>query len=414
MGRFICALLATLLLAGVVVLAADGGKPVAAAAGAKPTPRSAGKAPKAAPAPAKTDDELAADACYEKIVRSFMKGKWRDLAGALKKEYPKHLRRMTSEQRRDVTYVRKTAARHRPTWWKYTKSSSNKSFRARIWNRPLTVNYMPSGMLGGMAPVAIIRGRLQVIVTWRPILVDDPDPARGRLAKAHAMTKGHIAEAIVWHEMGHNYISSFLPLKHVIALYNDHSMLYAHLQEFYADMTSLYHCSPTARLASLTLRTNSLEHYRRSEEHTRASLGIGSLLLTQFLSAPEKWPSIHFPPKVPEKDIERKTVIYVYDHIDPKWTLAEDRELSTFVSKYIRANGAKILRKRGRIDLPNKLTFMLMATDDREDEPKRNAWVKKQLGKLIKDGRADKLPKKPTTKPSRRYLEPRIVLPWDD
>jgi len=412
MGRFTFALGAVFLLVGAAALAE--GSPKAEAVEPAAATQPADEGPKGPPAAEKTEEDLAAEACYERIVGLFMKGQWDDLAEALSKDYPRHSRKMTPAQRLDVSYVRKKAAEHRPGWWKYTRSSSNKSFRAEIWGRPLTVNFMPSGMIGGMAPVDIIGGKLQVIVTWRPTLVDDPDPAEGRLAKAHGMSKGHIAEAIIWHELGHNYISSLLPLRDVLKLYSDYSMLFYHLQEFYADMTSLHHCSPTARRVVMMLRIDSLEEDRRSEPHTRAALGIGSPLLTQFLAEPEKWPSVHFPPEVPEKDTERNTLVYVYDHIDPNWTLAEDRELSEFVSKFTRANGENILRRRGRIDLPNKLAFMLMATDDRELEPKRDEWVKVQLGKVIESGRADKPPQTPATKSFRGFPERRIVLPWDD
>jgi hypothetical protein len=61
-------------------------------------------------------------------------------------------------------------------------------------------NYEPLDSVGYQRTY-IRRSRIRVIVTWRPSWVDNPKPAKGYLAERHKMTRGDIAEAIVWHEL---------------------------------------------------------------------------------------------------------------------------------------------------------------------------------------------------------------------
>jgi len=348
--------------------------------------------------------------CYEKIVDCYMHSKWPELVKTVRSA-GKHHRFLTPQRRKDIVYIRKTANKYRPSWWKYTKSSKNASFKAKIWGRTFTANYVPSETLGVQAAVGIRRGRIIVIVSWKPGLVDNPKPAGGKLAEIHGMTKGDIGEVIVWHELGHNYITEFLPLKHIITLYNDYYLLFSHLQEFYADITSIYHCSPHARLAAMMLRLDEFRDYSEGECHTRAGHAIGSLILSHVLSRPEDlkrtWPSIHLPPKVPDKEVELKTLIYMYEHIDPKWTLAEDRQLREFIRKFIMSQGEKVLRRGGELKLPGRLSFKLMVAEDRDWQQKRDQWVREKLAKVIELGFADK----PAEKDEKKTGVLRISIP---
>ncbi len=319
------------------------------------------------------------------------------------RKYGKQKRNLSREDAKELSYIRKASNVHRPKWWSKCGSSSNISFRARIWNKNFTANYMPSTAIGFQAPVGIKNGKIQIIVSWRPSMVGNPNPANGKLAKKHKLSKGDLQEAIIWHELGHNYVTYFLPIRHVIELYNNHYMLFEKLQEFYADLTSLYHGSPRSRLAAMFLRLSVFKHYDETECHTRAAHAIGSLIVTEMLANPSKWPSILFPPKVPEKNIERETIQYVYRNIDTKWTLAEDRQLREFIYKFIKKKGDSILKKRGTIPLTDKLAFKLMVGEDRKLQNKRDAWVAEKLKGLIASGRADKPAKEgekgATTKP---------------
>ena len=139
----------------------------------------------------------------------------------------------------------------------------------------------------------------------------------------------------------------------------------------------------------LLMRLWDLEMYNRREGHTRMAHGIGALLLSHFLAEPEKWPSIHFPPTVPKEKIELNTIMYVYEHIDANWTLAEDRALRELVRQYVRRHGESVLRRKGEVPLANKLTYRLMFVDDRPHQAKRDQWVKEELAKLIKSGDFD-------------------------
>jgi hypothetical protein len=200
-----------------------------------------------------------------------------------------------------------------------------------------------------------------------------------------------------------------LPLRTVIELYDNHALLYSHLQEFYADITALYHAGPKARLTTLFIRTDEIEADWEDEGHARGSMAIGSLLLTTFLFDPNKWPSVHLPPSVPDKDAERLSTVYVYDHIDPNWTLGEDRQVRDLVQKFINTKGDAVFRGKGDVQLPNNLSFKLMVSEDRELQKKRDAWVGAQLKKAIDAGRADK-PK--TGTPDRVFRGSRVELPW--
>jgi len=349
----------------------------------------AGPATRPDPAAAARAARKEAQEYYEKVERAYMQGRWTELTAALKIS-GRYNARLTRQQRMNLVYMRRSAREFRPSWWEATKSSSNRSFRAQIWNRWFIANYMPSELLGLQAPVGARDGRLVVIVSWRPSMVDNPRPLSGALAERLGLRKGDLGEVVVWHELGHNYISSFLPIRHVMELYTNHGLLYRTLQEFYADLTAVYHASPHARRAALLIRLDEIEANRESEPHTRAALGVGSLLLSEFLSAPQKWPSLHFPPKVPPSEPERNTILYVYRTMDKSWTLAEDRALRELVRKFTAAQGTLVLRKRGQVVLPNRLKFELMEPMDRKHQPQRDKWVSDRLEAIIKSGRADK------------------------
>ena len=321
--------------------------------------------------------------------------------------YRRYRYKLSGAQGKEMSYLHKASKLHRPSWWSKCRSSSNISFPATIWGRKFTANYMPTHSVGYQA-ARLWRGRIQIVVSWRPSMVDNPEEAGGALAKKHKLTKGHLQEAIVWHELGHNYITYFLPVKHGIALYRNHYMLFEKLQEFYADMTAIYHSSPRARLAAMFLRLSLFGDYDDTESHNRAAHAIGSLILSRILSEPAKWPSIHFPPKVPDKYVERTTIEYVYRHIDPKWTLEEDRALREFIHRFIMKKGQSVLRRRGALPLDNKLSFRLMVGEDRNLQKKRDEWIAEKLKGIMASGRADKpakdgdkKDKTSTTKPVR-------------
>jgi hypothetical protein len=140
----------------------------------------------------------------------------------------------------------------------------------------------------------------------------------------------------------------------------------------------------------MRFRLMNLVDYDENDVHTRGCAhGVGALLLAKILEEPEKWPSFHFPGKIPEQDVERMAIFYLYRHVDPGWTLDEDRRLRDFIHKWIRARGESALRRKGRVSLPNGETMMLMAGEDRRYQRKRDQWVKQKLEAIIDSGRAD-------------------------
>jgi hypothetical protein len=351
---------------------------------------------------------------YRELADAYLANDWdalRDLGSTARK----NLKFMDRQQRMDIKYIQRNAKDFRPKWWSKCSSSSNISFNAELWNRPLLANYMPTRTLGAQMVQAEMevrvdrRGRverkitkLNVIVSWKPSLVDSNTPGTGKLAELHDMKQGDLGELIVWHELGHSYITNRLPMEHVIQLYDQHAMLFNHLQEFYADLTALYHTSPRARRVTLMLRLDSLDYYDDSEPHARASHAIGSLILYEVLANPDDWPSFHFPPAVPEQQVELNTIIYLYEHMDPKWSVKEARALRELAGKFIKKSGEKTLRSRGVMPLPNKHKFSLMGGQDHEFQATRDAYVAQQLQALIDSGRADTLGEDETYDPPFR------------
>jgi len=260
--------------------------------------------------------------------------------------------------------------------------------------------------------VEIRKGKLMVLVSWKPNYVDSSKKysdgnsigLRVEGYKKHEFTLGHMAEAIVWHEMGHNYVSITLPLKHVLQMYMKHHLLYSHLQELFAEVTCLYHASPPARLFMLKMRQVNLRdyYYDDSEAHDRScSHAVGAMILAKVLSNKELWPSFHMPGKMPEENIERSVIYYMYSKLPKQLTLKEDKMLREYMGKWARTRGNATLKRKGKATLEGGQTFALMGTSDRSYQKKRDAWVKTKLAALIKAGKTDKPEKVDAVKKKR-------------
>ena len=365
------------------------------------------------------EEKEQAQAAYQQLADAYLNNQWDELDELLRttRRYQRYFDR---DQRMDLAYITKNRNDFHPKWWEKCSSPSNISFSAEIWNRPVMANYMPTRHLGFQAVQAQVkrgfdrRGQYQeevvgltVICSWQPGMVNSDVPGTGKLAEIHSLTEGDLGEVIVWHELGHCYITNNLPMDHVLILYRDHQLLFEHLQEFYADLTALYHASPRSRRVALMLRLEGLDHYDDSEAHSRASHAIGSLLLHEVLANPDDWPSMHFPPAVPKQQVELNTIIYLYEHMDPKWSVKEARALREMAGDFINKSGEKTLRARGVLPLPGRLEFSLMLGQDHELQDKRDAYVSKRLEELIASGRADKLEEGET-------YEPRLRIPLRD
>ena len=360
---------------------------------------------------------------YNKVLDLYMGNKFSDLKDAFVGQ-AKLIAALTPTLRNNVNYMKSSSVDFRPPWWKSCRNSSNISFQAKIWDRQFTANYVPSEDLGEQMPLDYNEKtqRFTVIVSWRPNYIDNGKPLKGAQAVRHKLSQGDLGEVIIWHELGHNYITNFIPGKQVTQLYRDYHFLFDSAQEFYADMTALYHCTPHGRMTCLCMRTEDIESGQESgmESHHRAAYAIGAILLSNFLQEPAKWPSVHFPGAVPAENAEINTIIYMYDHFAASLTLAEDRALRDLVHKFIFTNGDTVLRNKGEFLLANKFKFNIVGNDDRELVGKRDVWVKTQLKKVIDSGQADNPPKNSTSKPSgdddspfRRWWHPsRIEIPW--
>ncbi|MFA7235720.1 MAG: hypothetical protein WC058_02555 [Phycisphaeraceae bacterium] len=329
---------------------------------------------------------------YQKVEDAFMSDQMDDIT-KLAGQAARQTQYLTPAQRDNLAFMRKEAPSIRPKWWPSVKSTTPVSFRAGMWGKSFMANYMPSEGLGFQIPVDYDpqTNRLKFIVTWRPNFIDNPKPIEGWLAKRMDMRQADLGQCIAWHELGHNYISLHLPTEQAIELYSNYGQLFSTVQEFYADLTALRHASPKAVRTTMMFRLEELYDMSDSEPHCRgAALGTGTLMLCEFLTRPDAWPMIHFPPEVPASNVEVDTLQYIYEHFDPKWSLAEYKQLRDYIDGWVKKNGDAVLRSKGLVKLPNGLEYHAMEPDDRDWQAKRNAWITEKLNGIIKNGRADK------------------------
>jgi len=355
-------------------------------------------APKADTAVAKPTADH--DTYYQTVAHAYMNSNWPALNEQLKL-YPEYTSRLSNDQRTDLNHVHNEAMDCPSLWWESAAGSKSATFTADIWGRPFQADYIPSELLGARKVAEIRDGRLKIVVTWPPQLIANPDPLDSERARLHDLTKGDFAESLVWHELGHHYVAEFLPADEVILLYNNHKRAFGQIQEFFADLTSLYHSRPKARKCLLFLHLPRLVHYDEDDPHTRAAYGIGSILLNEWLSDPENidrnWPHIHLPARMPTKDIERNVLAYVYYHWDPEFSVSEDvrfrevikRALMTKKAGQQYTEGERVFRSKGTIELSDGLEFRFPPGEDRPWKAKRDAWVKQQLSKAMEAGKTD-------------------------
>ncbi|MDX1565354.1 MAG: hypothetical protein R3236_08120, partial [Phycisphaeraceae bacterium] len=332
---------------------------------------------------------------WEKIERAYMTNDYEGFEELYKKRF-KHARTLGRTKMRAVTQMNSNIRDFRPKWWKFTYSSTNVSFPVKLWGRVFKANYAPSDHLG-VQPIRIRtypKKELLVFVSWRPQLVTSDKRAIGYLAKKHGFMERDLGEVIVWHELGHNFITLNLTVDGAIKLYTQQRELFGTLQEMYADMSAIYHASPRARRVAMMFRLRELGTYDPQEIHTRAAHAIGALILHEFLKDPTKWPSLHLPPKVPEENIELNTIRYIYETIEPSWTYEEDEALRSLIKKWMGSQSKKIYFKKGEFELPSGLKMNVMSPTDNAPsdnlQKKRDAWVKNKLEGAIQSNRADK------------------------
>ncbi len=387
--------------------------------------------------PSRAERVEAAAAAFDRMAAAYLDNDWagvEETSKALRSTY----RLLDPADQRIYRDISKDYTDFSPNWWARTSSPGKTEFPAEIWGKRFIARYEPSGALGYQG----VRGKgeyvrtregyeykiteLEVFVTWKPNLVDSPDPAGGVLGRRMGYTLGDLAEVIVWHELGHNFMTGRLSVDVNVELYTNYQLLYSHLQEFFADLTSLYHSSPKARRAVLQMRLRELDSYDEAGAHNRGAHGIGALLLVDVLNHREKWPSIHLPPSVPQQQAELNTIIYLYENWDKGWTLDEAMRLRALAGDFVRERGDKTFRAQGEFDLGNGTSYSLMVSQDRENQIKRDAWVSKTLGELIKQGKTDKPKDGETYEPRVRKKpgglvvisnqddekNPRIDIPW--
>ncbi|MGB0768323.1 MAG: hypothetical protein ACPGYV_11505, partial [Phycisphaeraceae bacterium] len=388
-----------------------------------------------------------AEKLYETFSRAYVTNDFKTVE-ELYLEMRSKTRYLSREKKLAIRHIDRAIPNYRPRWWQGTKKQEKNSFEAEIWGRDFYANYVPTRELGLQAvfPQEEFNpktGRWEVVdliilVTWKPLMVDSPEKAKGKLAEMHDYTLGDIAEVIVWHELGHNYLTEALSTRDNIELYDRYDALYSALHEYFADMAAIYHGTPRARKMAIQFRLEELDYYTMDSPHCRGAHGIGAIIITDMLMNPEMWPSVRFPPAVPKQQVELNTIIYVYENLPAIWTAEEDIRLQELAEEFVMKQGERTFKAKGEIPLQNRLKYKLMIGEDRENQVKRDEWVAEKLEELISEGRADKLAKGQTYEPPTRDKDrrrtdfhggfklvdgelvrdeddspPRIEVPWD-
>jgi hypothetical protein len=351
---------------------------VAVAAGA------VGAAPASKPAvetgKPKAKDVKDAKEAFDAVAAAYMTNNWDGLQEA-QKALQRYVGQLTQQQRGDLAYIRATAGDFRPSWWKACAGTSPAKIRTSIWGRTILCNYTPSDKLSVMVDPT----KMTVTASWNPSYVDSTVAEDGKLAEEHHLTRGDIGEVVVWRDLGSGYIMTLLPAEAILTMAKDNQLLFLHLQSFYAELTTLYHCSPKARRTAMLLHGTAIrEPANNGEGYIRACRAISSMFLTMVLEDPKKWPSIHLPDRVPDEAIEKTVGTLAYLGVSPNWTVEEDRLFREAIKDLLHANGDRAIKQRGKVLLPNKLPFMLMEPDDRPFQDKRDAWVKEKMQKAAK------------------------------
>lgn len=356
-------------------------------------------------------------------------------------------RHLPREKQLAIRHMNDRAPNYRPTWWAGTKKQEKNSFKAEIWGRDFYANYVPTRELGLQAvyPKQEFNQKtgewevvdLIILVTWKPLMVDSTEAAGGKMSKIQGFTLGDIAEVIVWHELGHNYLTETISTRNNVELYDRYSDLYSTMHEYFADMAAIYHGTPQARKVAIQFRLEELDYYTMDSSHCRGAHGIGAIIIADMLDNPEMWPSVRFPPAVPKQQVELNTIIYVYENLPKDWTVEEDIRLQELAEEFVMKKGEQTFKSKGEIPLPNRLKFKLMIGEDGENQIERDKWVTTKLEELISEGRADKLAEGQTYDPPKRDKDrrgdfhssitiingkvveedndgpPRIEVPWD-
>lgn len=341
---------------------------------------------------------------YGEYEQAYLQSDWETLK-KMRKNVELRQGLLQQDQRANLKYIRDTAGKFKPNWWPMSTSAEPVEFPAEIWGKRFTASYRPwtdPGPNTFHAPNGAIAMRkvapgtrveeLKIVSEWRPQLIDNLNPATGKLAEIHGITLGDIGEVLAWHALGYNYIALTLSRQDAVTLYTDHYLLYGHLQEFYADMTALYYASPRSKRVQLFIRLQDLDFYLDKIWNSRVPHGIGAILLADMLANPDAWPSVHFPPAVAKQQVELNAIIYVYEHWEPNWNVTELRRFSQLIQDFMQKQGDRMLRHKGEFDLPNRLKFNLMVEKDGLMQERRDAWVAMKLEKLIESRRADPMP----------------------
>lgn len=351
--------------------------------------------PPATPSQASPEDKQRAEQLYNQLVDAYLHGKWAELAEA-QRALSKAKGFLSAQQREEVTYVRQAAAKCRPAWWQACKSTRKTVFTPTIWNRAVPVPYEPGDKTSFQFGV---KGRRVVFsVSWNPSDVESDAPASDEALARHGCTKGDQTEVNIWRLLTHNRLLAAMPPASVIEIYSRQSeqrLAFEHFKEFRAKVEILKNCSPSARRMEMVMILAGFTNRESDNVDARTRRALGHMFLAEVLADPSKWPSVRLPNRGPQKDLLRSIAMSIKTKINAKntWTIAEDRALREAAERFCRANGQNVLQT-GKVVLPNRKTFMLMAQADRPFRAERIAWLRERLEATI-GGRQPDTPSRP-------------------
>jgi len=317
----------------------------------------------------------------ERIARAFLASRW----DALRRELPvpeDERELLTPSQRKDLEYVRETLAQCRPAWWKAAKGTKRAKFRVQLWGRKLPVTYVPSEKPG--LQMHTIAGVPEITVSWNPSPLDSTEPA-SRSARGGGFTLGDKAELGVWGTLANGYLYATLGLRKIRTLHEQDKAGFARYGVFRENAGTLYHGSPRARHAALTIYLGAFLPKYGADPYGGCRRAIGSMFVAEVLADPSRYPSLPLPRGAPSGGAEQAAAIHYRSHMAADGSVAEDRALREAILAFATKNDQTVLDS-GKVVLPNALVTMLDPEKDGPLRPQRDAWVARQLRKARRRG----------------------------
>jgi hypothetical protein len=268
---------------------------------------------------------------------------------------------MTARQQADVDAVRTALAECRPDWWGPVKLGIRTAFQPALWGRPIDAVFDQN--MKDHTGIDTTNGRKSIRVMWAREDMDSSAPLE------YGFTRGDRNDLQVWQYLGSAAATLDVPKNEQEVTPVSQIILEEFYPDFRGSVAGLYYGSPQARRWGLyvaldTGYTPSLSHH-----------AIGDWFKSEVVSHPDRYPSLQFHGKAPEKDFELALSNYLrWRVLSAELPLSEDLALRNAIKAFAAANDSTLL-KTGKVALPDGTCVCSDLDDDALEVPKRRAWL---------------------------------------